>query len=387
MIAFMERPLHYDFRDVLWAPARALSVKKIFAMTLFLCLGLAIYDLFTYIALAIQGENIEYVFSTYGFFPFYRYAFSSHVAVVVFALGLILTTLAVMMGFFAVSAIDIEEIRGNRFMSAGESIRFAFRRLTQLLLSEVAIAIFVLFIVILFAILGLASRIPWVGEWLYSLFFVFPGFIVAIFTVFIILVWQVSLVLLPATAASERRGEVFTALLETFSSIIRQPWRWLGFTVYSIVAAKLASFVYAYLCFRAVQFMTFAAGLGGGRERLTDLIKAGLSHLPVNSDLTDTMFNIFPGIDWSFSVGAWARGSADGAAGYIMAIMLFVIFATIAGYFMAIIATAQARGYVVIRYIKDNYRISDEKPLFFTDEPVNPPLEDEDIEGGGVEQS
>jgi hypothetical protein len=63
-----------------------------------------------------------------------------------------------------------------------------------------------------------------------------------------------------------------------------------------------------------------------------------------------------------------------------MAVMLFLIFASIIGYFLAIIATGQARAYIVIRYLKDKYAISsEESPLFFEDEPVNDPVEDGDI--------
>jgi hypothetical protein len=106
-------------------------------------------------------------------------------------------------------------------------------------------------------------------------------------------------------------------------------------------------------------------------------VKAGLSHLPTNADLVKTTFNIFPGIDWSFSISPWSHGSGFGAAGHAMALMLFLVFASIIGYLLAIVATAQAQGYVVIRYLKDDYDISGEKPLFYEEEWVNPPEEDE----------
>ena len=112
---------------------------------------------------------------------------------------------------------------------------------------------------------------------------------------------------------------------------------------------------------------------------MEQLIRSGLSHLPVRSDTVDQVMNIFPGIDWGVSLVPWARGGTDAAAGYLMSVMLVLIFASIVGYFLAIIATAQARTFVVIRYIKDDYDISAEKPLFFEDEHVNPPLEKEDL--------
>ncbi len=45
-----------------------------------------------------------------------------------------------------------------------------------------------------------------------------------------------------------------------------------------------------------------------------------------------------------------------------MAFMIFIIFASIIGYFLTIIAVGQARGYAVIRYLKDGYKIENEEP-------------------------
>ena len=61
--------------------------------------------------------------------------------------------------------------------------------------------------------------------------------------------------------------------------------------------------------------------------------------------------------------------------------MLFLIFASIIGYMLAIVATAQARGYVVIRFLKDTHKVPDESPLFFEEEHVNPPVEKPDESG------
>ncbi|MEW6412593.1 MAG: hypothetical protein AB1483_08990 [Candidatus Zixiibacteriota bacterium] len=370
----MEQPPDFSFIDVLKSPARAMSAKKILTMTFFICLGLVVYDIFTYIALAVDGEPLGYVWSVFGFAPFYKFAYTTLIAQIIFSAGVVLTILALMMGIFGVAAIDIEAVRGNRFFSAIGAIRFSLRRLGQIFLSELAIVVFMLFIVLLFVIIGLIGRIPFIGDWLYALTFVFPGFMVAIFTVFIFFVFSLSVLLLPAVAASERHGEAFTAILETFSTLIRQPIRWGIYTAYSIVAAKIFSFVYAYFCYRAVQFIGWSAQIGGG-ERMERLIRSGLSHLPVKADLARETFNIFPGVDFGVSLTRWAYGGTSEPAGYLMAFMLFLIFASILGYFMATIATAQARTYVAIRYIKDDYRISDEKPLFFEEEHVNPPIE------------
>jgi len=94
------------------------------------------------------------------------------------------------------------------------------------------------------------------------------------------------------------------------------------------------------------------------------LIKAGLSHLPIKSDLVKNTLSVFPGIDLGVSLNKWAYSSSNDAAGYLMAGMLFLVFVSIIGYAFSIIATGQARAYIIIRYLKDDYKISNESPLF-----------------------
>lgn len=370
----MQFPLKYDFRDVLAAPAAALSAKRIFVMTLFLCAALAVYDIFTYLALVADGENIGSASSVYGAFPFDTFQFGGVAALIIFSTGAVLAVMVLMMGMFAVAAFEIESIRGHRFMGMRCAIGFGLNRFKQMFLSHLSIVSFLLLIVILVALFGLIGRIPFIGEWIFSIFFVIPGFILAIFTVFIILVLIISIILLPAVAAADRNGETFDSILETFSTIIRQPIRWALYTGYSAVAAKVCGFVYAYFCFRAIQFLTWGGSIGGG-EKLTELVKAGANNLPLRSDAVQYTFNVFAGVDWGVDVAAWARGNFnDSPVSYLMAFMLFLIFASIFGYMLAVIATAQARAVVIIRYLKDNYKISDEKPLFFEEEHVNPKI-------------
>ncbi len=373
----MLQPTRFNFIDVLWAPYNALSAKKITAMTIFLLQALAVYNLFVYIALAVQGESLAYIFSVHGFFYFSLTAFTTAPALAVFAVGVAAALLLVMLGLFAVSAMEIEEVRGNRFFSLEQAIKFAYRRAGQIFLSEFSIVLFLAFVVLLFFLFGLLTRIPFLGEWLLTILFVLPSFVVAFLVVMIFGILVVSFVLLPAVASAERQGETFASILETFSTVIRQPVRWLSYTFYAVIAAKFCGFVYAYFCYRAVQFSVWATGLGGG-EKIRQTVASGLSHLPYRSDVADATLNVFPGIDWGFSVVRWARGGGDDAVGYLMAVMLFVIFASIIGYMLAVVASAQARGFVAIRYIKDNYNISEEDSLFFVDEHVNPPIEDEE---------
>ncbi|MDF1543973.1 MAG: hypothetical protein P1R58_02590 [bacterium] len=371
-----DRP-KYNFHDIIWAPIQALKAKKILVMTVSLVAAMLVFDLFAYLAPAAEGENLEQIWAAYGFFPVYSISYAGTFGQVIYALGAVAALLVVMMGMFCVAAIEVEDVRGNPFMSARKALKFGLDRFNQLILSELAIGAFLGFIVLLFVIFGLIGRIPYLGEWIVAAFFVLPGFVVAIITLFVFVVFQISLLLMPAVAAADKTEESFQTILQTFSTVIRQPFRWGGYTLYALVVGKLAAFVYAYFCYRAVQFSTWASALGGG-DKIEGLVRSGLSHLPLHSDLVDQTMSALPGLDWSISISKYATGGTDMAAGYLMSVMLFLVFASIIGYFLAILATAQARTYIAIRYISDGYELHTEDSLFHQDENLNPPIKDEE---------
>lgn len=370
----MFAPFTYSTREVLVAPAKALTAKQITVMTLFVALALILYDLGLYLALAYEGAPASGLLQSYGLLPMFIPRFDSLIAQGLFGLGVFVGVFTLMVGFFAVSASQIEAIRGNHFMSAGQMVRFALRRTPQLLFAELAIIGLVLVIVGLFALLGLVSRVPAVGPWLYSVLFALPNFIIAMLTIFVIFVLTLTVFLTPAVAAADRTTESFGVIVETFSTILRQPVRWFGYTLYALVTAKLASWVYAYFAYRAVQFMVWSSGLGGGNE-VYRTVSAGLSHLPIRSEPVRFLTTLFPGSSIGFSVPIGSPLLRDLAVGYLMAAMLFIILLSVVGYFFAVCAVAQARAFAVIRFAKDNYRLSDEKALFFEDEHVNPPID------------
>jgi hypothetical protein len=376
----------YNLMDMVFAPARALSAKQILLMTMSLVGGLLVFDLFRYLAYLEQGENLGLIFSIYDFFPIDFPSRSGLLSQILCSIGIAGGVFCVMLGLFAVSAIHVEAIRGNPFLSLGQTIKFARSRARQILYSELAVIVFVLFIILLMALFGLLTRIPVLGELLFAVFFVIPNFIIALFAVFIIFVLGLSVLLLPAVAAAERHGESFGVILETFSTIIRQPARWLGYTVFAGALSKICSFVYAYFAFRAVQFLVWSTAIGGG-DQVERLVRSGLAYLPTDSRFVYETLNVFPRVPFSISVGRWAGMADNGIAGHLMAVMLLLIFASILGYLLSVLAAAQVYTYVNIRKSKDGHDLADEKSLFFEDEHVNPEIVPSDEEAGRPSQN
>jgi hypothetical protein len=341
-----------SIKNIFSVPGKALKAKKLIVLSLFLIIAVVIYNSFGYLAAALDRPDTANCISDDGFVPLQLISFNSSLAQFIFYLGILLSIFSIMTGFMAVSIFDFEKIRGNRFFSISDSLKFTRSRIKPLFLSETAILIFIGFIILLGILIGLISRIPFFGPILYSLFFLFPNFIVSLFTILIAMVLVLSVLVMPIAVTYDAKGEYFNSILETFATIIKRPVHWALFTSYSILAAKIAGFIFGYLSFRTVKFMEYSTGLGGG-EKIKALISSGINHLPFDSRTVNFMTNLFPGINFGFDIPPLAAHGADnGIAGYIMAISLFLIFILIGAYILSVIATGQAQAFLIIKKLR-----------------------------------
>lgn len=373
----MDINFEYNLSGILQVPIRALRAKKIFVGALFLATSLVCVYLFTALAFWVDGGNSSSIPILFGLISIPVVGFPGFWGMAIIYVGLFMALLSVGLGLLAISAIDFEELRGNHFFSAGEAIKFSLGRIKQLFLSWLGIALFIGFIILLGFLVGLISHIPYVGPIIFSIFFFFPNFVIALFTVLVIFVFLLSFLVMPTAVAADLKNETFNSILESFSTIIRQPIRWTFYTLYSIITAKLAGFVFAYFAYRAVQLLIFSTRLGGG-DKINGLISAGLSHLPLDSDPIFYTTHICSGLNFGIDFSQLGSATTDGSiAGYIMAISFGLVFLTIWGYMFSVIATGQSSAYAVIKKIRDGHLISDEKSQFYEEEWVNPPIKKE----------
>lgn len=373
--------IDFSFRGVVAVPARALELKKVFIGALSLLAALALYNAFTYLAVLVDGLSISSTFERHAFFPFDSINFVSFWARVVHILGIVAAAGSIMTGSLAIGIINIEELRGHRLYGAREALRFAFSRASNMFFALLMLAVFTLTISALLSILGLLARIPFIGESIFAVLFVLPGFVTAILITLVIVVFFLSFLTLPAAAAADRIGETFTAILESFSTVIRQPFRWAGYTLYTFASGKLCVWILALFSLLTVKFLGAVTALTGG-ETVGETIAGGARLLPLKSWLVSFTFDLWPKLDslLGFNPGVdvtrMGKGGEETFAAYLMAVSLLLIFAYIWGYGVSIIATGQAYIYVILRKFRDDYDITAEDPLFMEEEWINPPLDE-----------
>jgi len=360
----VKNDLHYNWRDIISVPGAALKPKKIFIASISLLAALVVYNIFSYLTLVIEGNSAASIFSNHGLLPNQLLQPEAVAGRLIYYMGILISAFVVLSGMTAVSIIDLENFRGNQFCGAIQAVKFARRRAKQLFTSLLTIGLFVAFIVLLGFIVGLITRIPYLGDLIYSVFFFFPNFIISLLTVVVIFVLMTGIIIMPSAVAADRAGETFNSILGTFSTVIRQPLRWIGYTLYSLVTAKIAGFVFAYFCFRSLQFLRAVTMLGGG-DNVSMLINSGVAHLPLNNKLISFTAGLFPGIDFTINFARLGGLPVNmDIASYIMAVSLFLVFLIIWGYIISIIATGQIYAYVIIRKIREGNTVTEEEPLF-----------------------
>ncbi|MBN4076166.1 hypothetical protein JYT16_00455 [Gemmatimonas aurantiaca] len=373
---------HFNWRDILSAPASALRLKKIFLGALSLLAALLIYNIFTYLAVWASGGSASYLFGAEDIFPFSDVRIDAGPARILYGFGIGASIFCVMFGMLAISLINIEELRGHRLASATDGLRFAFWRIRELFYAELSLMALILFLVALLAGLGLAIKIPYVGESLFALLFLFPGFPIGLFLTLVILVMLASFFILPAAVSVDKKGETFTCLLETFSTLMRQPFRWVGYTVASLLSGKLCVWILAGISVISIDLIvatTARFDLNGAAS----LYRDGLSHLPFHSWLVQFTLQLVPGVDTPFDFSARAvfpfipKFTNDSFGSYVMSGSILLIFSYIWGYGVSIIATSQSYAYVIIRKLRDDYDVTAEDPLYLQKEWMNPPIDEQ----------
>lgn len=380
---------HFDIRDILAAPASALRLKKIFLGALSLLAALAVYNLFTYLAVWAGGGSPGYLFGAEDIFPFDKVRIDAGPARILYGIGIAASVFTLMFGMLAISLVNIEELRGHRLVSAKDGIRFAFLRLRELFYAELSLMALVLFLVALLALLGLVIKIPFIGQPLFAILFLFPGFPIGLFLTLVVLVMLASFFILPAAVSVDRVGETFTCLLEAFSTLMRQPFRWLGYTFASLVSGKICVWVLAGVTIFTIRSLMTVWHFVGGPDS-SEVFAGGAKHLPFDGILVFYTTHLWPGlqslfgVDLFFNISAWGRGGPDSLATYLMSATLLFIFAYVWGYGVSIVATTQSYAYVIIRKLRDDYDVTAEDPLYLQREWINPPVDEQYPPPGGA---
>jgi len=354
---------YFDIRDIFRAPRLALSGKKLLIQTSGLLCGYLGFLILTYLAHLLSDRRLSEVWGSYGLFPVHDFSFSGFLAWLAFIIGCLFFICIFLLSNAAVGKITYEQLKGDEFYSTKDSFKFLKKNWKTVLLSPLSILALVIILLICGIIIGLLGKIPYVGELGLGIFYGVPIFVVALFTAYTLFIFFIALFMTPAIVATTKE-DVFETIVQLFSSIWTQPWRYFIYTGLSGLLAKLGAFVFGYFCYRGVQLVNWSVGVLM-KDKLSEIIEGALGYLTVPSSILYFFSNIFPGIRFAYLVPepGWGAGLnwSKGIAAFLIGITFILIVFVVISYALATLSVGQTLTYIIIRRKKDDENLLEKK--------------------------
>jgi hypothetical protein len=354
---------YYDIRDVFRAPRLALSGKKILLQFLGVLVGYVGYLFFTYLAFICNGFDLGEAWRYHGLFPLVDLPFREWYGWLLYGLGVAWAVICWLLASSMVGKVTYEQLKGDDFYSSKEAFRFLKKSWGASFFTSLSLLVFIAFILICGIIVGLLGKIPYLGELGIGVFFLIPLFAVAMALVYVILVFFVSLFLAPAVVATLKE-DTFETLVQVFSTVWSQAWRYFVYSGFIGIMSKVGIFVFGYFSYRAVQLVNLSCGVFMG-SKLEDIFDNAYSYVTIPPHILDYFSNIFAGIKFGFELpmagsGIYLNWSGQ-IASFLIGISLILIIFMVISYGLTIISTGQTLTYIILRKKKDDEDLLERK--------------------------
>ena len=354
---------YFDVRDVFRAPRLALSGKKILLQFMGLLVGYLGYLIFTYLAFFSSGSSFSETWKYHGLFPLSDFPFIEWYSWVIFVFGCLVALICWLLASTAVAKVTYEQLKGDDFYSSKEAFRFLKKHFGPAFLSPLSTLAFIAFLILCGIVVGLLGKIPYVGEIGIGIFYLIPLFAAALCLAYVVFIFFVSLLLAPAVVATLKE-DTFETIVQIFSTVWNQAWRYFVYTGLTGVMSKVGIFIFGYFSFRAVQMIHLSSGVFM-KDKLADITEEALSYITIPQHLLDYFSNIFAGINFRFHLpeigpGIYLNWSGQISAFLIAISLIFIIFMVLS-YGLAIISTGQTLTYIILRKKKDDENLLERK--------------------------
>jgi hypothetical protein len=347
--------LYFDFRDIFRAARLGFSGKKIGLQFMGLLIGYVGYAVLTYIALVVSGIGFGANWATYRLYPTIIAGGLTWYGWVLYLAGIIFWIIIWLMYSTAAAKVTYQQLKGDDFYTSREALGFMRKNWKAVIFSPLMVIAVIIFLLVCGIILGLLGKIPFIGELGFAIFSI-PIFGVALFVVFLAIVLGVGIILGPAIVATAREDS-FETLIQFFSSIWSQTWR---FVIYNGLLGGItvtAVYLLGIFSYKALKLIYVICGWTMG-PKLHNMAMAAIDWLPTKSGI------------WSLWSNGWGCSElalisryrpphvefhgAESVAAVIMGIFLVVIFGLVVSYGMSTWTAGQTLIYLVLRKRKDD---------------------------------
>lgn len=361
--------LRFDFRDLFRAPRLAFSLQRLWIVLIGIAAGWLAYFLLTFLALLVAGVAPGEIWPRFGVFPtllatrfsFPWYSWLFH------ALGAAVAYVALLLAQTAHARALYMSSKGEHFYSWRKSYAFAWRKLGSVIMTPVTLGLLILFFIGGAWLIGLAGRIPWVGELGVALVAII-WFVFALLMIYLGVVLFFSLLYAPAIiAATDEDG--FESIFQLFSLTWNQPWRLLFYELLSFLLAVAALGFFAFFCKRAVGLTNSLFSFFMG-SNYADLANNGQALFQAWTSMGEGfLFHLFRGFTplVSFTQEFYYLPAYELArptvavSGYLYAVNLLFLAGWVISYGLSTFNAAHLLSYLSLRKRKDGVNLLERK--------------------------
>lgn len=366
--------LHYNFKDLFRATRLGLSLKKIFVMLLSLLIGFVAYFVLTYAAFMISGIKIAAIWQTFKLLPLPIIGVTvlKWYSWIVWALGAVLYFIAFIFGQTAVSKITFEQLKGNEFYEMKESVKYAVKFWKSAFLAPVTLAILIVIMFLGAFLFGLIGRIPYFGP-LFLIVFIIPIIFGALFSVYLLIVFIVSLFVAPVVTGTSK-SDTFDTLFEVFSLVWDQPWRLAIWSNLVIALSLLGTAIFGYLIKVTLELTRWALAMWNGGSWLKIWNNAFYFLPPVPAYSISEKAAVWAA-PFLLEMHKYVSGNwAVNVSSFLLGILFYIIGFTVISYFLTSWTAGLTMIYVNLVKIKDDVNLLEE-----TDEDFEEMESEEDV--------
>jgi len=337
--------------DLLTAARLAWSIRKMHAAVRGLLIAWGIYVVFTYAALATgaaRGEGFVSLFRNFEFFPFLPVQYAGVLSLAVWIVGIIAAVCTALLAAVSVSAVAVEDLRGNLMFQTVEAIRFARKQRSTVLAVMGALALLSLLFVAGCAVAALVGRIPVFGELALAVA-ALPLFFWALAGAAVILVFLFGFVTVPAIIAWTGEDALET-LLQAFSLVWSRPVKFLLLQIAARIITAISMLLLGLLCFGALLLILFTAAPIAG-FKLNELFTIALYRIPglMDSELAlRVIYFLCTSLGTPCIVDTTTVSTTVQTAGWILGVSSLLALAWIASYGFSVFYSAQVIIYRVL---------------------------------------
>ena len=352
---------YFDVRDVFRAARIGLSSKKIWVLFLSLVLAHIIYFVLGYIALMASGFSLRTIWQSYGLFPLAVVDQFAWYSWIIYGLAVVFCLIVYLFASTVVGKITFQQLKGDEFCSAGDSLKFAKRHWKAIVVSPFSFILIIAFLIMCGLVLGLVARIPYVGELGFSVFFI-PIVFVSIFIVLLAVVAVISFALGPAIVATTGEDTMETCI-QNFSTLWSQPWRLVMYEAILKAITALGFYIFSLFTFIALVLIYWVCGVFMG-PKMMHIASVAVKYFP-----TCPFFENFTQYYWYPKAAHWLpalplpqkMGPTGEIAAIISGLSLILIMWIVVSYAWSTLAVGQTIIYIILRRKKDDENLLEQK--------------------------